>query len=57
VHKRRLIDWQLGIGLRLLYESRAKADYRVDMTISETMARSSFEETQRLIEVIERRVI
>ena len=57
MHKRKLVDWGLAIGLRQLYESRAKADYRVDMTISETMARSSFEEAQRLIEVIEGRVI
>lgn len=57
VHKRRLVDWQLGIGVRLLYESRAKADYRVDMSISETMARSSFEEARRLIQVIEGRMV
>jgi uncharacterized protein (UPF0332 family) len=53
VHKRKLVDWQLGIGLSSLYESRAKADYRVDMRISETMARSSFEKAQRLVQVVE----
>jgi len=57
VHKRRLIDWQLGIGLSSLYESRAKADYRVDMRISEAMARSSLEGAQRLVQVIEGRVV
>jgi len=57
VHRRRLIDWQLGIEVRLLYESRVKADYRVDLSISETMARSSFEGVRRLIQVIERRVV
>jgi len=57
VHKRRLIDWQLGIGVRLLYESRAKADYRVDMRISEKMARDSFEEARQLLQAIEGRVV
>ena len=57
VHKRKLVDWQLGIGLSSLYESRVKADYRVDMRISETMARNSFEGAQRLVQVIEGRVV
>ena len=53
VHKRKLVNWQLGIGLRSLYESRAKADYRVDMRISKTMACKGFEEAQQLIQAIE----
>jgi len=57
VHKRRLIDWQLGIGVRLLYESRAKADYRVDMRISEKMARNRFEEARQLLQTIEGKVV
>lgn len=57
VHKRRLVDWRLGIGVKRLYESRTKADYRVDMRISEKMARNSLEEAQELLQVIEGRVV
>ena len=57
VHKRRIVDWRLGIGVKRLYESRVKADYRVDMMISEKMARNNLEEAQQLLQAIEGRVV
>jgi hypothetical protein len=54
VHKKKLVDWRLGLEVRRIYEARVKADYRPDVATTSAMAQNAFMQAQALLTVVGR---
>lgn len=54
VHRRKIISWPQGIGVRILYEARIKADYRPDIAVSKRAAQESVTRAEQILATIER---
>jgi uncharacterized protein (UPF0332 family) len=56
VHKRKLVDWRIGIIPRRSYKLRIKADYKVDLVITQALAKDACKEAKRLVQTVEQEV-
>lgn len=56
VHKRKLIDWGVGVAIRRLYKLRIRADYRVDLAVTQALAQDAYEEAKMLVHAVEQEV-
>jgi len=56
VQKRKLVDWRIGTIPRRLYKLRIRADYKMDLVVTQALARDAYEEAKRLVQVIEQEI-
>ena len=56
VHKRKLVNWRIGTIPRRLYKLRIRADYKVDLVVTQALAQDTYEEAERLIQSVEQEV-
>ena len=56
VHARKLVDWRIGTTPRRLYKLRIRADYRVDLAVTQALAQDAYEEAKRLVHAVEQEV-
>ena len=56
VQKRKLVDWRIGTIPRRLYKLRIRADYKMDLVVTQALVRDAYEEAKRLVQVIEQEI-
>lgn len=56
VQKRKLVDWRMGTTPRRSYKLRIRADYRVNLVVTQALAQDTHEEAKRLIQAVEQEI-